>query len=88
MKQVSILLALAFLAGILFIVKQATASAGYEEILEMAREHRREEFNSPQGPLMGWRRKRSVRELSPTIDEKTANSFVTSSKQKKYSRKN
>lgn len=87
MKQVSILLALAFLAGILFIVKQATASAGYEEILEMAREHRREE-NSPQGPLMGWRRKRSVRELSPTIDEKTANSFVTSSKQKKYSQKN
>ena len=60
MKQVSILLALAFLAGILFIVKQATASAGYEEILEMAREHRREE-NSPQGPQMGWRRKRSVR---------------------------
>lgn len=87
MKQVSILLALAFLAGILFIVKQATASAGYEEILEMAREHRREE-NSPPGPLMGWRRKRSVREVSPTIDEKTANSFVTSSKQKKYNRKN
>ena len=60
MKQVSILLTLAFLAGILFIVKQATASAGYEEILEMAREHRREE-NTPQGPLLGWRRKRSVR---------------------------
>lgn len=59
MKQVSILLALAFLAGILLNVKQATASAGYEEILEMAREHRREE--NSKAPMMGWRRKRSVR---------------------------
>lgn len=60
MKQVSILLALAFLAGILIIVKRVTADGNYEYILEMAREHRREE-DSAQGPLVGWRRKRSVR---------------------------
>ena len=63
MKQVSILLTLAFLAGMLFIVKQATASAGWLILEELTggEEMEEEKFNPPEGQLMGWKRKGSVR---------------------------
>ena len=51
MKQVSILLTLAFLAGMLFIVKQATASAGWLILEELTggEEMEEEKINPPEG---------------------------------------
>ena len=63
MKQVSILLTLAFLAGMLFIVKQATASAGWLVFEELTGDEEEEgdKINPPEGQLMGWKSKESVR---------------------------
>ena len=53
------------LVSILSTTAQQTASrAGYEEVLEKGKEHRREQTSgvaSNGGPIGGWRRKRNVK---------------------------
>ena len=63
MKQVSILLTLAFLAGMLLIVKQATASAGWLVLEELTGDEEMDgdKINPPEGQLMDWKRKGSVK---------------------------
>lgn len=84
MKLGSALFILTSLVGIVVITKHSAATAGYEKILELGREHRREELQNPVVTgTVGWRRRRSIKESNPTLDEKTAKSFASGSQQKK-----
>ena len=62
MKLGSALFILTSLVGIVVITKHSAATAGYEKILELGREHRREELQNPVVTgTIGWRRRRSIK---------------------------
>ncbi|XP_078366572.1 uncharacterized protein LOC144650710 [Oculina patagonica] len=63
------------------IMTQHRTSAAMEETLEEGREYRedrkeeKENGAANNGGAVGWRRRRNVIEMNPSIDERTAKSF-------------